>query len=290
MFDIIVIGAGISGMTAALYGARAGKSVLLLDGNSFGGQIVNSSEVDNYPGIKSIDGFTLMKNLYEQVLKLDVVYKGEKVIGLKDNNTIITNNGEYTGKTLIVATGLTNRKLGIEDGYIGRGVSYCASCDGNFFRNRDVAVIGGGNTAFKDVIYLSNICNKVYLINRRSEFRADKVLVDKVNMLENVEIITPANVVKINGNELINSIELDNGKILELSGLFLAIGKIPETDIFKNILDIDEYGFIISDDTTTNISNIFICGDVRTKKLRQLVTAASDGAIAANNAIDYLNK
>lgn len=290
MFDIIIIGAGISGMTAALYGARAGKSVLLLDGNSFGGQIVNSNEVDNYPGIKSIDGFSLMRNLYEQVLELDVVYKGEKVLELKDNNTVITSNGEYTGKTLIIATGLNNRKLGIEDKYIGRGVSYCASCDGNFFRNRDVAVVGGGNTAFEDVIYLSNICNKVYLINRRNEFRADKVLIDKVSSLDNVEIITPANVVQINGDELVNSIELDNGRVIEISGLFLAIGKIPETDIFKNILEIDEYGFIVSDDTTTNIPNVFVCGDVRTKKLRQLVTAASDGAIAANNAIEYLNK
>ena len=290
MFDIIIIGAGIAGMTSALYGARAGKSVLLLDNNSFGGQIINSNEVENYPCVSKIDGFTLMKNLYDQVMEYDVTYKGEEVIELIDNHTVKTVNGEYVGKVIIIATGLINRTLGVEDNFIGKGVSYCAMCDGNFFRGKDVAVVGGGNTAFEDAIYLSNIVNKVYLINRRSEFRADKVLVDKLKSSNNIEIIAPANVTEVKGDVILNEIVLDNGTSLNISGLFLAIGKIPNTSIFKDYVDIDEYGYILSDDTKTRTDNIFVVGDVRTKDVRQLITAASDGAIAIHYATAYLNK
>ena len=290
MFDIIIIGSGIAGLTAALYGARAGKSILLLESNSFGGQIINSNVVENYPGFKSIDGFSLMKNLFDQVMEYDVTYKVEEVIELIDKNSLRTSNGIYNGKTIIIASGLNNRTLGIEDKYVGRGVSYCASCDGNFFRNRDVAVIGGGNTAFEDVLYLSNIVNKIYLINRRNEFRAEDYLVNKVKVLNNVEIITPANVISINGDNLISSIELDNGRVIEINGLFLAIGKIPNTKIYQDLINLDDEGYVVSDDCNTNIDNIFVAGDIRTKSLRQLVTAASDGAIAANLAINYLNK
>ena len=290
MFDIIIIGSGIAGLTAALYGARAGKSILLLESNSFGGQIINSNVVENYPGFNSIDGFSLMKNLFDQVMEYDVTYKVEEVIELIDKNSLRTSNGIYNGKTIIIASGLNNRTLGIEDKYVGRGVSYCASCDGNFFRNRDVAVIGGGNTAFEDVLYLSNIVNKIYLINRRNEFRAEDYLVNKVKVLNNVEIITPANVISINGDNLISSIELDNGRVIEINGLFLAIGKIPNTKIYQDLINLDDDGYVVSDDCNTNIDNIFVAGDIRTKSLRQLVTAASDGAIAANLAINYLNK
>lgn len=289
MYDIIIIGAGISGMSAALYAVRAGKKVLLLESNSFGGQIINSNVVENYPGIKSIDGFSLMKNLYDQVMQYDVDYKNEEVLEIVNNNTVRTISGDYQCNVIIIATGLRNRELGLEKDYIGKGVSYCATCDGNFFRGKDVAVVGGGNTAFEDVIYLSNIVNKVYLINRRNEFRAEKVLVDKVKDLNNVEIITPANIVSLNGDNMLSSITLDNGANLNINGLFIAIGKIPNTEMFKGIIDLDEYGYIVSNDTLTNISNIFVAGDVRTTMLRQLITAASDGAIAAINAVNYLN-
>lgn len=291
MFDIIIVGAGISGMTAALYGARAGKKVLLLESSSYGGQIVNSLDVENYPGIKKIDGFTLMKNLYDQVMQYDVVYKDEEVVKVKDLNTVVTGNREYYGKTIIIATGLKNRVLGLygEKELIGKGISYCATCDGNFYKNKDVAVVGGGNTALEDVLYLSNIVNKVYLILRRSEIRGDALLAGQVKKCSNVEIIYNANIVSLNGEDKLISITLDNDLELNIDGLFIAIGKVPDVARFANIVDIDENGFVISDDTTTKNKNVFVAGDCRTKKLRQLVTAASDGAVAATNAVEYLN-
>lgn len=291
MFDIVIIGAGISGMTAALYALRAGKSVLILESSSFGGQIINSKEIENYPGVKNIDGFSLMKNLYDQINNYEVNYKNEKVIKLIDSNTIITENNTYKAGVIIIATGLKNKTLGLENEskYIGAGLSYCATCDGNFFKGRDVAVVGGGNTALEDVIYLSNIVNKVYLIHRRDTFRADSILVDKVKCLNNAEIIYNANVIELIGDSLLSSIKLDNNKTLDVNGLFVAIGKEPDNSNFSNIVELDKYGFIISDDTTTSTSNVFVAGDCRTKELRQLITAASDGAIAANKAINYLN-
>lgn len=291
MFDIVIIGAGISGMTAALYALRAGKSVLILESSSFGGQIINSKEIENYPGVKNIDGFSLMKNLYDQINSYGVNYKNEKVIKLIDSNTIVTENNTYKAGVIIIATGLKNKTLGLENEskYVGAGISYCATCDGNFFKGKDVAVVGGGNTALEDVIYLSNIVNKVYLIHRRDIFRADSILVDKVKSLNNVEIIYNANIMELIGDSLLSSIRLDNDKTLDVNGLFVAIGKEPDNSNFSNIVELDKYGFIISDDTTTSISNVFVAGDCRTKELRQLITAASDGAIAANKAINYLN-
>lgn len=291
MFDIVIIGAGISGMTAALYALRAGKSVLILESSSFGGQIINSKEIENYPGVKNIDGFSLMKNLYDQINSYGVNYKNEKVIKLIDSNTIVTENNTYKAGVIIIATGLKNKTLGLENEskYVGAGLSYCATCDGNFFKGKDVAVVGGGNTALEDVIYLSNIVNKVYLIHRRDTFRADSILVDKVKCLNNVEIIYNANVIELIGDSLLSSIKLDNDKTLDVNGLFVAIGKEPDNSNFSNIVELDKYGFIISDDTTTSTSNVFVAGDCRTKELRQLITAASDGAIAANKAINYLN-
>lgn len=291
MFDIVIIGAGISGMTAALYALRAGKSVLILESSSFGGQIINSKEIENYPGVKNIDGFSLMKNLYDQINSYGVNYMNEKVIKLIDSNTIVTENNTYKAGVIIIATGLKNKTLGLENEskYVGAGISYCATCDGNFFKGKDVAVVGGGNTALEDVIYLSNIVNKVYLIHRRDIFRADSILVDKVKSLNNVEIIYNANIMELIGDSLLSSIRLDNDKTLDVNGLFVAIGKEPDNYNFSNIVELDKYGFIISDDTTTSISNVFVAGDCRTKELRQLITAASDGAIAANKAINYLN-
>lgn len=291
VYDIVVIGAGIAGMTSVLYGARAGKKVLLLEAKSYGGQIVNANEVENYPGVIKIDGFTLMKNLYDQIKTYDIEYKQEEVISLKNQNTVVTTNNEYQGKTIIIATGLKNRTLGLygEADFIGRGVSYCATCDGNFYRGREVALVGGGNTALEEALYLSNIVKKVYLIHRRDTFRVDQILIDKVCQQHNIEIILSANVVELKGEEYLEEIILDNERQLKVSALFLAIGKIPDARKFSSMLELDEQGYIISDDTTTKIANIFVAGDCRTKKVRQLVTAASDGAIAAMCAIEYLN-
>lgn len=291
MFDIIIVGAGISGMTAALYALRAGKSVLILENKSFGGQIVNSKEIENYPGIKNIDGFSLMKNLYDQISDLDVVFKNEEVLEIIDNNTVVTSVNKYKAASIIIATGLKNKSLGIdnENELIGKGISYCATCDGNFFKNKDVAVVGGGNTALEDVLYLSNICNKVYLIHRRDSFRGEEVLVDKIKSLNNVKIKYNSIISSINGEQVLDSITLNNDEKISISGLFIAIGKIADNYKFSNIVDLDENGYIISDDTTTKYANIFVAGDCRTKELRQLITAASDGACAANKAINYLN-
>lgn len=290
MYDCIIIGGGISGLTAALYLARAGVKTLVLESNVFGGQIINAQDIENYPGINNISGYELINNLFEQFKSYDCIeIKNESVISV-DKNSVKTQENTYHTKTIIVACGLKKKTLGLdgEKELIGSGISYCASCDGAFFKNRDVAVIGGGNTALDDVLYLSKIANKVYLIIRRDEFRGDQVLVKRINSLDNVEIIKSSKVTKLIGNPL-TQIEINNDCTIDVSGLFIAIGSHPNTEFLRGIVDLDENGYIISEDTKTNVDNIFAAGDIRTKDLRQLVTAASDGAIAANNVIQYLH-
>lgn len=290
MYDCVIIGGGISGLTASLYLARAGIKTLVLESNVCGGQIINAQRIENYPGINNISGYELIDNLCEQVKSYDCIdIKNESVIDI-DNNFVKTNENTYQTKTIIVACGLKKNSLGLEheSELIGSGISYCASCDGAFFKSRDVAVVGGGNTALDDVLYLSKIANKVYLIIRRDEFRGDQILVDRINHLDNVEIIKSSKVTSLIGNPL-NKIEINNDYTLDVSGLFIAIGSHPNTEFLQGIVDLDENGYIISEGTKTNVPNIFASGDIRTKDLRQLVTAASDGAIAANNVIQYLH-
>lgn len=288
MFDLVIVGGGIAGLTSALYALRAGLKVLIIEKNQFGGQIINSNNVENYPGFKNISGYDLINNLLDQVKNYNPEIVYEDVIKVT-KESVITDRNEYKTKTIIIASGLNRRSLNInEKEFIGKGVSYCATCDGNFFKGKNVAVVGGGNTAIEDALYLSSIVNKVYVIHRRNEFRADKINVDKLKDINNVEFILDTNVVNINGDELVSSIELDSGLVLYISGLFIAIGFIPDNDIYKDILNVDSDGFIISNNTLTNVENIFVAGDVRTSDLKQLVTAASDGAMAATNAIKYL--
>ncbi|MBO5474985.1 MAG: FAD-dependent oxidoreductase [Bacilli bacterium] len=290
MYDCIIIGGGISGLTASLYLARAGIKTLVLEESVCGGQILNAQNIENYPGVNSINGFELINNLTLQVKSYDCVdLKYEKVISI-DNNSVTSSSNVYETKTIIIACGLKKKTLGLEheEELIGSGISYCASCDGAFFKGRDVAVVGGGNTALDDVLYLSKIVNKVYLIIRREEFRGDKVLVDRINSLDNVEIIKSSKVTSLIGKPL-NRIELNNNRLLDVSGLFIAIGSSPNTEFIQGLINLDDEGYIISEDTKTNAPNIFASGDIRTKGLRQLVTAASDGAIAANNVIQYLH-
>lgn len=290
MYDCIIIGGGISGLTASLYLARAGIKTLVLEESVCGGQILNAQNIENYPGVNSINGFELINNLTLQVKSYDCVdLKYEKVISI-DNNSVTSSSNVYKTKTIIIACGLKKKTLGLEheEELIGSGISYCASCDGAFFKGRDVAVVGGGNTALDDALYLSKIVNKVYLIIRREEFRGDKVLVDRINSLDNVEIIKSSEVTSLIGKPL-NRIELNNNRLLEVSGLFIAIGSSPNTEFIQGLINLDDEGYIISEDTKTNVPNIFASGDIRTKGLRQLVTAASDGAIAANNVIQYLH-
>lgn len=293
MNDIIIIGAGPAGMTSAIYAKRAGYNPLVLEKNTYGGQIINSSEVANYPGIKKIDGYTFATKIYEQLKELEIEIKHEEVINIKKIDktiNVITNKNEYECKSVIIATGLTKRKLNIEneEKLIGKGISYCATCDGAFFKGDDVAVVGGGNTALEDAIFLSNYCKHVYLINRTENFKAEKSLLDSFKQKNNTEIITSANVKKLVGKEKLEKIELDNGKILNISGLFIAIGQIPNCNF--DIVE-KENGFIKSnEECTTNIPGIFVAGDIRNKSVRQIVTSVSDGAVAAINAVKYIEK
>lgn len=293
MNDIIIIGAGPAGMTSAIYAKRAGYNPLVLEKNTYGGQIINSSEVANYPGIKKIDGYTFATKIYEQLKELEIEVKHEEVINIKKIDktiNVITNKNEYECKSVIIATGLTKRKLNIEneEKLIGKGISYCATCDGAFFKENDVAVVGGGNTALEDAIFLSNYCKHVYLINRTENFKAEKSLLDSFKQKNNTEIITSANIKKLVGKEKLEKIELDNGKILNISGLFIAIGQIPNCNF--DIIE-KENGFIKSnEECTTNIPGIFVAGDIRNKSVRQIVTAVSDGAVAAINAVKYIEK
>ena len=291
-FDIIIIGAGTAGMTAGIYTARANKKVLLLEGKNYGGQIINTPDIENFPTISHISGIDYATNLYNQIKELGVIYKREEVIKLTENRIITTKKNQYKAKAVIIATGTQNRKLGLknEEKLIGRGISYCATCDGRFYKGKKVAVIGGGNTAIEDAIYLSDLAEKVYLIHRREEFRAEQKAIDILKSKENVEILLnyiPNELIienKLTGLEVINN----NGgkKTINISGIFVAVGQNPNTEMFKNLIELDKSGYIKSKDGVhTNLEKIYVAGDVREKELRQLVTAAAGGAIAANTAI-----
>ena len=298
MYDIIIIGAGPAGMTASIYARRALKKVLVLEAISYGGQIINTLDIENYPVESHISGFDFSTKLYNQAVELGAEFIFEKCIKVDINDSsfeVFTTSSKYQCKSLIIATGADNRKLGLdkEVEFIGKGLSYCATCDGAFYKKRDVAVVGGGNTALEDALYLSNICNKVYLIHRRDEFRGDNSVVEKIKGKNNIEIIYNSNISKLIGDERLNAIEISNldgsKKEINVSGLFVAIGKIPENENFKDLIKMDDNGYIIAgEDCHTNIDGIFVAGDNRTKMLRQLVTATSDGAIAATEAIHYL--
>lgn len=295
MYDIIIIGAGPAGLTAALYALRANKKVLVLEAKSYGGQIINADKIENYPGIMSISGFDYATNLYNQVKNLGVELKYETVIQIEKDKKIVTNKNEYQGKSIILATGAENRKLELEKEtyYIGKGVSYCATCDGNFYKEKTVAVVGGGNTALEDALYLSKLASKVYLIHRRDSFRGEEKYIEELKNQKNVEIITNSNVTKLNGLEKLESIDVKdnqgNIKEIKVDGLFIAVGQNPKNEIFKNIIHLDNRGYIISEDGVhTNIEGIYVAGDARVKTLRQLTTAVADGSIAATTAISEM--
>lgn len=295
MFDMIIIGAGPAGLSTALYALRANKKVLILEASTYGGQIINASNIENYPGIKSISGFDFATNLYNQVKDLEATIKFEKVLNITEDKKVKTEKDTYQAKAIVIATGKKPRKLEIEgeDKLIGKGISYCATCDGNFYKDKDVAIVGGGNTAIEDAIYLSAICKKVYLIHRREEFRAFSKSIEELKSKENVEFILNSNIAKINGNDSLESIGIkkDNEIInLKVSGLFIAIGGETQNEIFANVVDLDEFGYIKThNDVMTKTPGIFVAGDARKKSLYQLTTAVADGALAANSAIKYIN-
>ena len=298
MYDIIIVGAGPAGLTSALYASRASKKVLVLEAKNYGGQIINTLDIENYPVEEHISGFDFATKLYNQAKNLGADIKFEKVIDIKNSDIkeVITNKNTYKTKAIILATGSVNRKLKLsnEDKLIGKGISYCATCDGGFYKNKIVAVVGGGNTALEDSLYLSDIAKKVYLIHRREEFRGDSVTLSKLKEKDNIIFIYNSNITKLNGKEHLDSIEITdkegNVDTITLDGLFVAIGRIPENENFSKIINLDNNGYIIaSENCHTNIDGIFVAGDNRTKELRQLVTATSDGANSATEAVKYIN-
>lgn len=299
MYDLIIAGAGIAGLTAAIYGVRAGGSVLVLEGENYGGQIINTPSIDNYPGMPGVSGFEFASKLYEQAKELGAEIRFEKTEKItldqhpgKDGNavkTVYTDAGSYEAKTVILATGAKNRRLGIEaeEGFIGRGVSYCATCDGAFFRNKVTAVVGGGNTALEDAVFLSNICSRVYLIHRRDSFRGEEKLAEQLRSKQNVEFVLNSQVTELHGDGTLNGITVTEkltGKEsrLDINGLFVAVGQEPDNKAFADLIELDPAGYIAAgENCMTRVTGIFAAGDCRTKTVRQLTTAASDGAVAA---------
>ena len=298
--DILIIGAGPAGLTAAIYASRYGLNVAVFEKMSYGGQVSQTPEVDNYPGIKSISGFEFSQNIYDQALSTgaEIVMTEIESFDITGRvKKITTTQGEYSGGAVIIANGARRRHLNCpgEEEFAGRGVSYCATCDGNFFKNQDVAIAGGGNTALEDALFLSNLCSKVYLIHRRNEFRGMKSLSDAVRARSNIELILDSTVESINGDSKVSSVTVKNTvsqslNELNVSAIFVAVGTEPENKFFKEILKLDKRGYIdASEDCATTVPGVFAAGDTRAKPLRQIVTATADGATSAFMAANYLN-
>ena len=299
MYDIAIIGAGPAGMTAAIYARRANKTVLIIEAKTYGGQIVNALDIENYPTAEHISGFDFATKMYEQVKKMDaevVFTTAKKINNLGVVKEIVTDDGTYTTKTVIIATGLENRPLGLgEEKMIGRGISYCATCDGAFYKGKTVAVVGGGNTALSDVLVLADLAEKVYLIHRRTEFRGEAKLVEQVKNRANVELVLDSEVEKLEGEKRLEAVEVKNKndevRRILVDGLFVAVGQMPKNENFADVIEVDEAGYILADESCeTNVAGIFVAGDNRKKEVRQLVTATSDGAVAALKAVQYLSE
>lgn len=290
MYDVIIIGMGIGGITAGIYGKRAGLNVLMFEKSAPGGMLQKIDKIQNYPGFSEISGPDLALNLFNQVKKVGVPFKFEEVIDVEiteEYKKVITKNGTYEAKNVIVATGRTPKYLGLdnEKDYLGRGLSTCASCDGNFYKGEDVAVVGSGNSALQESLYLANIVNKVYLLHRGVNFKGDDALVEKVRNTQNIEIVDGVNIKKINEVEgKIESVTLDNEKTINVKGVFIYIGYKPDTEMFKK-LDITNINgdIIVSENFETEIDGLYAIGDCAKKGIYQLVTAASDGCIAVSD-------
>ncbi len=301
MVDVLIIGAGPAGLSAAIYVQRSGKKAVCLEALVVGGQIVNTPDIANYPGIKKTSGFEFSKGLYEQATELGAEVEYEKAVSIKkeeDDFRVLTESGkEFTSKAVIIATGAKNRHLGIdkEEALTGHGISYCATCDGAFYKKKDVAVNGGGNTALEDALFLSNYCNKVYIIHRRDEFRGEPDSLEAVKSKENVELVLNSTIDEIKGDTALEAVVVKNketGELREIpvAGLFIAIGQEPDNKDFEDVALLDKAGYIdAGEDCKTKTPGVFVAGDCRTKSVRQLTTAASDGAVAALAACAYIS-
>lgn len=303
IYDVIIIGSGPAGLSAAIYAQRAELTNIVIEKTGMsGGQIINTYEVDNYPGTPGISGFDLSVKFREHCDKLNTTFINGEVVEFKledDIKVVILDDGtRYQAKTIIIASGGLPRHLNVpgEERLSGLGVSYCATCDGAFFKNKTVAVVGGGDVAVEDAIFLSRICERVYVIHRRDEFRAIKSSVNKLLKNDNVTVLWDSVVESINGTETVDSLDIKNVKTgettnLKVEGVFIAVGYIPNSQIFKDIVATDESGYIIAGESCeTNVPGIFAAGDIRTKDLRQIITAASDGANAITAVERYLNQ
>lgn len=298
MKDIIIIGGGPAGMTAALYAGRAELNALMIEKDYQGGQMVTTNEVENYPGIIDITGPDLSNVMYEHAKKFGTEMIFEEVLDIQvdgDIKKVITNKKTYETKVVILSMGAKPRNLGVarEKELGGRGISYCAICDGGFYRNKVVAVVGGGDTALEDALYLSRLAKKVFLIHRRDSFRGNKSLQKKI-FESNIEIVWDSTVTELHGDNKLTGIQIENlkdnsKKDLELDGLFVAVGSYPMSDLVKDLVELNPQGYIVADeDCATSVDGIFAVGDIRTKHLRQVITAASDGAVSVYEAEKYL--
>lgn len=299
MYDIIIIGGGPAGLTAAIYARRANKSVLVIEKGSFGGQITFSPKVENIPGFSEVTGNEFAEKLVEQALGLDAEVECAEVLEIRqgDTKTVVTDSGEFVGKTVIIATGAKHRMLGLdrEEELVGEGISFCAVCDGAFYAGQDVAVIGGGNSALQEALLLADLAKKVYVVQNLDYLTGEQKLQEKLNAKENVEIILGHTVKGVLGDTTLTGITIEDHygseKQLTVDGMFVAIGLIPQNEAFASLVKLDSRGYVDSDESClTNADGVFVAGDCRTKKIRQVATAAADGAIAALAACDYLDR
>ena len=297
-YDVIIIGSGPAGLSAAIYSARGGMKTLVLTGVNAGGQVTQTDAIENYAGIPAVDGYTLYSTMLSQAESFgaEVRYETVNEISVEGKEKAVrTDGGDYTAKAVVVATGARHRKLGLEneDALVGKGVSYCATCDGGFFRGKDVAVVGGGDTALTEALYLARLCNKVYIVHRRKEYRAAKVLAERLRATENIEEVLDSVAYGLEGSpvEALEVADVHGGGVrkLKVSGVFVAIGTVPASDIVKDKLE-TENGYIVTDSAMrTSVKGVFAAGDVRVSPLRQVITACADGAIAATQAAEYVS-
>ena len=301
MFDVIIIGSGPAGLSAAIYAMRAGLETLVIEKQPMsGGQVLNTVDVDNYPGLPGIGGFELGMSFREHAQKLGARFETAEVLAIEaaaeKEKIVVTDKESYQCRTIVLAMGATHRMLGVpgEEALRGMGVSYCATCDGAFFRGKTVAVIGGGDVALEDALFLARGCEKVYLIHRRDALRGARSLQQKVFDTPNIEVIWDSVVDSIDGEGMVQMLQIRNKKTnektaLSLQGVFIAVGITPDTGLVQGLVDCDEAGYVRADETcVTNVPGVFAAGDLRTKKLRQIVTAVADGANAITSAENYI--